>query len=115
MSKTTRWTFAAISAVAAGCGHNASRLPDPPSASVAADAWAGEEAADRAELVLPAPYFWRPDTPEAAFKLTLVLEKTTLKVREKIRYRLELQNTGGKDVYILEDPSFIKFGNNHIE
>lgn len=114
MPRTTRWALAAILALAAGC-NGGSRRPEQPRSPATPDSRAAEEAADRAELVLPAPYFWRPATPEAELKLTLVLEKTTLKIREKIRYRLELQNTGGKDVFFSEDPSFIKFGNNRIE
>ena len=109
-----RAPLATLLIFAAACGHGDARLPDPASSPAAPDARAAEEAADRAELVLPPPYFWRPTVPQAALKLTLTLEKTNLKSGEKPRYLLEMQNIGGKDVSIYEDPSFVKFGVSHL-
>lgn len=71
---------------------------------------AEHEAEDRKELVRPAPDFWRPESRGRALKLTLFLEKTTLRAGESLRYRLEVQNIGEKEVFLHEDPSFIKTG-----
>ncbi|MDP3542186.1 MAG: hypothetical protein Q8T11_06900 [Elusimicrobiota bacterium] len=71
---------------------------------------AEHEAEDRKELVRPAPDFWRPESRGRALKLTLFLEKTTLRTGEPLRYRLEAQNIGEKEIFLHEDPSFIKTG-----
>lgn len=106
MTITNRWILAVSLAVAAGCRHGDSLPSDTPPAEP--DARAAEEAADRAELVSPAPHLWQPDIREARLKLSLFLEKTTLRAGEKIRYRLELQNTGGQAVFFSEEESFMK-------
>lgn len=71
---------------------------------------AEHEAEDRKELVRPAPEFWRPESRGRALKLMLFLEKTTLRADEPLRYRLEVQNIGEKEVFLDEEPSFIKTG-----
>ncbi len=71
---------------------------------------AEHEAEDRKELVRPAPDFWRPESRGRALKLTLFLEKKTLRAGESLRYRLEAQNIGEKEIFLHEDPSFIKTG-----
>lgn len=71
---------------------------------------AEHEAEDRKELVRPAPDFWRPESRGRVLKLTLFLEKTTLRAGEPLRYRLEAQNIGEKEIFLHEDPSFIKTG-----
>lgn len=102
------WTF--------GCAGG--RAPEP---APAPDPWlaaneerlrdqAEHEAEDRKELVRPAPDFWRPESLGRALRLTLFLEKTTLRAGEPLRYRLELQNIGEKEIFLHEDPSFIKTG-----
>lgn len=71
---------------------------------------AEHEAEDRKELVRPALEFWHPESRGRALKLTLFLEKTALRANEPLRYRLEVQNIGEKEVFLHEDPSFIKTG-----
>jgi hypothetical protein len=110
--------FAAMSAVllAVGCAGTRAPEPEPPP-----DPWvaaneerlkdrAEHEAEDRKELVRPAPDFWRPETRGLALRLELSLEKTTYRVGEPLRYRLEVQNVGEKEFLLHEDPSFIKTG-----
>lgn len=115
MPKTPHWALTVLLALAAGCGHGDSRSPDQSSRSTGTGTLAAEDSADRIELVKPPPDFWRPESPEARLKLTLSAEKAQLRAGEMIRYRLELQNTGGRDVFFSEDPSFVKFGINHVE
>lgn len=90
------------------CGRKEARLPASPPA--APNSGATQEASDRAELVLPSPEFWRPESAGRKIKLTLIAEKTTIRAGEKFRYRLEVQNVGEKDIFFHEDPSFIKVG-----
>lgn len=116
----SRSRLAALAALllTSGCvgGRAPAPAPAPPS-----DPWvasneerlkerAEHEAEDRKELVRPAPDFWRPESRGRALKLTLFLEKTTLRAGEPLRYRLEVQNIGEKEIFLHEDPSFIKTG-----
>lgn len=71
---------------------------------------AEHEAEDRKELVRPASDFWRPESRGRALKLTLFLEKTKLRAGEPLRYRLEVLNIGEQNIFLHEDPSFIKTG-----
>lgn len=102
--------------LAFGCAGGRAPEPAPPP-----DPWvvaneerlkdrAEHEAEDRKELVRPAPDFWRPESRGRALKLTLFLEKTTFRAGEPLRYRLEAQNIGEKEIFLYEDPSFIKTG-----
>lgn len=99
-----------------GCAGRRAPAPEP-----ARDPWvvaneenlkdqAEHEGEDRKELVRPVPDFWRPESRGLALKLTLFLEKTTLRADEPLRYRLEVQNVGERDYFLYEDPSFIKTG-----
>lgn len=114
----SRSRLAALAALllTSGCVGGRAPAPAPPP-----DPWvasneerlkerAEHEAEDRAELVRPAPDFWRPESRGRALKLTLFLEKTTLRAGEPLRYRLEVQNIGEKEIFLHEDPSFIKTG-----
>lgn len=102
--------------LAFGCAGGRAPAPTPPT-----DPWvaaneerrkerAEHEAEDRKELVRPAPDSWRPERRGRALRLTLFLEKTTLRAGEPLRYRLEAQNIGEKEVFLHEDPSFMKTG-----
>lgn len=71
---------------------------------------AEHEAEDRKELVRPAPDFWRPERRGQALKLTLFLEKTIVRADEPLRYRLEAQNIGEREIFLQEDESFLKTG-----
>lgn len=99
-----------------GCaGRHAPKPAPSPSAWVAANEErlkdrAEHEEEDRKELVRPASEFWRPESRGRALRLTLFLEKATLRAGEPLRYRLEVQNIGEKEVFLHEDPSFIKTG-----
>ncbi|HEX4048409.1 MAG TPA: hypothetical protein VH309_11270 [Elusimicrobiota bacterium] len=64
--------------------------------------------------MFPAPDYWQPKYPGCQLKLSLSPEKSTLRSGEKLRYRLELQNVGGKDCEFSENPSFIKLGENAL-
>lgn len=109
---------AALAALMLTLGCAGGRAPEP---APAPDPWvaaneerlkdrAEHEAEDRKELVRSAPDLWRPESRGRAVKLTLFLEKTTLRAGEPLRYRLEVQNVGEKEVFLHEDPSFIKTG-----
>lgn len=109
---------AALAALILTLGCAGGRAPEP---APAPDPWvvaneerrkdrAEHEAEDRKELVRPAPDLWRPESRGRALRLTLFLEKTTLRADEPLRYRLEVQNIGEKEVFLHEDPSFIKTG-----
>lgn len=109
---------AALAALLLTLGCAGRRAPEP---APAPDPWvaaneerlkdrAEHEAEDRKELVRPAPDFWRPESLGRALRLTLFLEKTTLRANEPLRYRLEVQNIGEKEIFLLEEDSFIKTG-----
>jgi len=109
---------AALTALMLTFGCAGGRAPEPappPDPWVAANEErikdrAAHEDEDRKELVRPAPDFWRPESRGRALRLTLFLEKTTLRADERLRYRLEVQNIGEKEIFLLEDDSFIKTG-----
>jgi len=66
---------------------------------------------DRQELVLPPPPGWKPENVRRKLKLTLIPEKTMIRVNTFFRYRLEIQNEGREPVLLSEDsPGFIKDG-----
>lgn len=80
--------------------------------------WAPERVAeqmqdvkDRAEMIVPAPAGWKPENAEHKVKLTLTAEKTIIRKGVKLRFRLEVQNTGRDRLFMSEHcPSFMKTG-----
>ncbi len=70
-----------------------------------------QAASDRQELISPAPAGWRPKQAGLKVELTLVPEKARMRVGERFRYRLEIQNIGNEYIQFFEmGKSFIKDG-----
>lgn len=70
-------------------------------------------AAERRELVRPAPAGFKPGRERRQFRLTLVARDKTIRVGEAFWYRLELQNLGRETVHYWETPSFLKDGSSY--
>lgn len=70
-------------------------------------------AAERRELVRPAPAGFKRGRERRKFRLTLVARDKTIRVGEAFWYRLELQNLGGEAVRYWETPSFLKDGGSY--
>jgi len=66
---------------------------------------------NRRLMVSPAPADFRPDAAARKIKLTLVLEKTKVRVGEDPRFRLELTNIGREPIdYIEYESSVFRWG-----
>lgn len=70
-------------------------------------------AAERRELVRPAPAGFKPGRDRRKFRLTLVARDKTIRVGEAFWYRLELQNLGREAVRYWEVDSFLKDGGSY--
>ena len=69
------------------------------------------QAKDRKELVLQSKGDWKPAAVAQKLNVMLILEKGGLVTGDKVRYRLEIKNSGRNPVAFLESaPSFIKDG-----
>lgn len=111
MNRRKFMTLVALLVAAAACNKQEVRSPEaPPTAPSPNDRLSSREAADRQELVSPAPDHWEPTSADPQLKLALLAEKTTLHSGEKFRYLLEIQNVGARDYEFHENPSFIKTG-----
>lgn len=65
----------------------------------------------RVELIIPAPADFKSANPARQIRLRLKLERSSVRIGETIRYRLELVNEGSKPyVYAEDTPSFFKTG-----
>ncbi len=64
----------------------------------------------RREYVRPAPAGFVPGEAKRAITLTLVPEKTTIKVGDRLKYRLEVQNVGREKLFFYEYQSFVRTG-----
>jgi hypothetical protein len=93
-----------------GCGRRNVRAPESVSSGIGRSDAVAQEAADRKELVEPAPPSWRPRTTGTEVSLHLSLKSSRLHAGDAVSYRLEIQNTGAQDVGFYEAPSFIKSG-----
>jgi predicted small lipoprotein YifL len=69
-----------------------------------------QSAKDRKELVRPAPPGFKPENLARKIKLTLVPQKTMLRVGDHFWYRLELQNVAKEPISWRESRSFFKSG-----
>jgi hypothetical protein len=74
---------------------------------------AAVRAAERRELVRPAPAGFKPGRERRKFRLILVARDKTIRAGEPFWYRLELQNLGRETVHYWETPSFLKDGGNY--
>ncbi len=68
------------------------------------------EAADRKELVTPAPPDFKPEAQERKLKLTLIARDSKIKKGENFWYRLEVQNVGQKPIPFVARWSYFKIG-----
>jgi hypothetical protein len=110
-----RRTFAAaigLALLAIACARREARSPEARFSISAEKAELQEqESRDRREFVSEAPPSWKPERPGRVIGLTLTVEKSTLRPGDALRYRLDVQNVGKKDVAFDERPSFLKFDN----
>lgn len=70
-------------------------------------------AADRRELVKPAPKGFAPEPADRKLRLSVIPRNKTIRLGEKFWYMLELQNVGRGTVAYQEDPSFLKNGDRY--
>ncbi|HBL18233.1 MAG: hypothetical protein A2X36_06060 [Elusimicrobia bacterium GWA2_69_24] len=67
-------------------------------------------AAERKELVRPAPKGFQPEPFDKKIKVVLFARDKSIRVGETFWYRIEIQNRGRKPVHYWEKPSFLKDG-----